>query len=353
MLFFLAAVFGIGFLVLIHEAGHFILAKLTGVKVKEFFIGLPFGPEIFSFQWGETRYGIRWVLLGGYVSLHGEKPEDGETGDEGSFYNQPAYKKIAITLAGPLFNYVFALLVVAFFFMRGVYFPSTTIYKVEKGSPAHISGLIPGDKIVKVGGKEVRSWEELTNVIKSQPNKQTKITLIRNKNIKEIEAKIGMKNKKGYLGIQPRLEKISFPFFKALKEGAAFTWWQTKFTVLLIVKTVSEGTLLKYTTSVVGATAITTEAARVGWDSFLSVLAAISLALALANLLPILPADGGNLLIQLYEGLTRRRVDPKVLQSLQIAGLALLGFIFVYVIFSDIKILLTRGVHGFFEISPP
>ncbi len=352
MLFFLAAVFGIGFLVLIHEAGHFILAKLTGVKVKEFFIGLPFGPEIFSFQWKETRYGVRWVLLGGYVSLHGEKSGE-EAGDKDSFYNQPAYKKIAITLAGPLFNYVFALLVVAFFFMRGVYFPSTTIYKVEKGSPAQVSGLISGDKIIKVGEKKVGSWEELTNVIKSQPNRQVKIILIRNKNIKEIKAKIGMKNKKGYLGIQPRLEKISLPFFKALKEGAAFTWWQTKFTVLLIVKTVTEGTLLKYTTSVVGATAITTEAARVGWDSFLSVLAAISLALALANLLPILPADGGNLVIQLYEGLTRRRVNPKVLQSLQIAGLALLGFLFVYVIFSDIRILLTRGVHGFFEISPP
>lgn len=353
MWFFLLAVFGIGFLVLIHEAGHFILAKLLGVKVKEFFIGLPFGPELFSFQRGETKYGVRWVLLGGYVSLHGEKAEDENAQDKDSFYNQPAYKKIAITLAGPLFNYFFALLVVVFFFMKGVYLPSTTIYKVEKDSPAYKSGLVPGDKIIRVGKQAVESWDELSNAIKSQPGKKVNIVLLRNKVVKKIQAEIGIKDKKGYLGIQPRLEKVSLPFFAALKEGVAFTWWQIKFTFLLIMKTISQGTLLKYTTSVVGATAITTEAARVGWDSFLSVLAAISLALALANLLPILPADGGNLVIQLYEGLTRRRVNPKVLQSLQIAGITLLGFLFVYVIFSDIRILVTRGVHGFFEITPP
>lgn len=353
MLFFILAIFGIGFLVLVHESGHFILAKLLRIKVKEFYIGLPFGPEIFSFQRGETRYGVRWVLLGGYVSLHGEKPGEENSQDKDSFYNQPAHKKIAITLAGPLFNYVFALLVVVFFFMRGVYLPSNTIYKVEKGSPAQISGLVSGDRILKVGKKSVKNWDELSNAVKSQPGQEVVIILNRNDKLKKVRTKIGIKNGKGYLGIQPRLEKFSLPFFEALKEGAAFTWWQTKFTILLIVKTVYQGTLLKYTTSVVGATAITTEAARVGWDSFLSVLAAISLALALANLLPILPADGGNLVIQFYEGLTRRRINPKVLQSLQIAGLTFLGFLFVYVIFSDIRILITRGVHGFFEIAPP
>ncbi len=353
MFFWILAVFGIGFLVFIHELGHFLLAKALGVKVKEFFIGLPFGPAIFSFKWGETVYGFRWVLLGGYVSLYGEKPEEKESQDKSSFQNQPAYKKIAITLAGPFFNYLFALFIVVFFFMRGVYLPSTTIFKVEKSSPAAKAGLLPGDKILKVGEKVTISWDSLSTVIKSLPEKETVIVILRKGRILKIRVRIGVKGNNGYLGIQPSLVKVSFPFFKALREGVAFTWWQIKFTFLLLGKTVLQGTVLKYTTSVVGATAITTEAARVGWDSFLSVLAAISLALALANLLPILPADGGNILIQVYEGLTRRRINPKILQSLQFVGLTLLVFLFVYVIFSDLKILITRGVQGFFEITPP
>lgn len=346
------AIFGIGFLILIHEFGHFLMAKLFGVRVKEFFIGLPFGPKIFSFKLGETVYGVRLALLGGYVSLYGENAEE-ESRDKGSFQSQPAYKKVAITLAGPLFNYLFALLIVVFFFMRGVYMPSTKIFRVEKGSPAAKAGLLPGDRILKVGEKTVNSWDELSAAIKSLPGRETVIVIKREKRILKIEARTGVKENKGYLGIQPSLVKVSYPFLEAFREGIAFTWWQIKFTVLLLFKTISQGTLLKYTTSVVGATAITTEAARVGWDSFLSVLGAISLALALANLLPILPADGGNLLIQVYEGITRRRVSPKVLQSLQFIGITLLGFLFVYVILSDIRILVTRGVHGFFEITPP
>ena len=158
-----AAVIGLGLLIVFHEFGHFLLAKLSGVGVLTFSVG--FGPKIWVKKIGETEYCLSAFPLGGYVKMVGEDPEEevSPAEIEKSFAHKSLIKRIAIVVAGPGFNLLLAvLLLMVVFVFYGVPVMSTQVSGVEAGSPAEKAGIIKGDRIVAIDGQAVTEWEALS-----------------------------------------------------------------------------------------------------------------------------------------------------------------------------------------------
>jgi len=167
-----AAVIGLGLLIVFHEFGHFLLAKLSGVGVLTFSVG--FGPKLWVRKKGETEYALSAFPLGGYVKMVGEDPDEEVRQEdiEKSFAHKSLLKRIAIVVAGPGFNLLLALvLLIGVFTFYGVPVMSTQVSAVEAGSPAERGGILKGDRIIAIDGMPVKEWEALSRAIKSSGGK--------------------------------------------------------------------------------------------------------------------------------------------------------------------------------------
>ncbi len=151
----------LGFVVIFHEWGHYIVAKLCGAKVKVFAVGM--GPKVVGFKWGETEYNLCALPIGGYVNIAGMSPEDELTGESWEYLQLPAYRRILIVLAGPIMNFVLAFLLYSLIFTTfgKSYTGTQTIGDVPAGSIGWEMGLREGDKILSLNGHEVESWEDI------------------------------------------------------------------------------------------------------------------------------------------------------------------------------------------------
>lgn len=163
-------------LIFVHEFGHFIVAKLCGVKVLKFSIG--FGPRILGFRRGETEYALSWIPLGGYVKMAGEQTHDDLTPEEAArgFLAQPPWKRGLIVAAGPAFNLIFPILAYFFVFVGARDVLSNRIGSVEPGLPAAAAGLQPGDRVVEIDGAPVKTFEDLREAL--QPKHGQEIALV-------------------------------------------------------------------------------------------------------------------------------------------------------------------------------
>jgi regulator of sigma E protease len=177
----LAVAFALGVIIIVHEAGHLLVAKAFGIRVLTFSIG--FGTRLVAFRRGETEYRISAVPLGGYVRLAGENAEDG-TGDSRDFVSRPRWQRILVYLAGPLMNVLLSIGLFASLFMVGIEVPNLPnmpplIDSVEKGSPAAAANLQRGDLVLKVNGEAVPSWQELSFDLITSPAKPLLLTVQR------------------------------------------------------------------------------------------------------------------------------------------------------------------------------
>ena len=162
----------LGVLVFVHELGHFVVARLCGVRVEVFSLG--FGKKILSYKKGDTVYCISLIPLGGYVKMYGEQPGD-EIPDNlksVSFTHKNVWQRIAIVLAGPLMNLFFAVLVFGFIFYRGEDVRSARLAEIQPGSVAEKSGLQSLDKVLKINDQSVKTYEELQNIFNENINKK-------------------------------------------------------------------------------------------------------------------------------------------------------------------------------------
>ena len=343
----LAVVFGLGFLVFIHELGHFSVAKFYKVKVLKFTLG--FGREIWGFTKGDTRYSVCLFPLGGMLAMAGENPDEA-TGKKDEFLSLPFYKKILIIFAGPLMNYIFAILLFAFIFnLWGIASISdeAIIGALAKDSCAQKAGLLINDKILSIDGENIENWEALTTSLKDKAEKDINLKILREDNELEFNFVLD-KNPttgSGMLGIQPLVTKEKVSFLNSFRLAYGTALYQTTFTLQYLWDK-----LIKWekpeVAGPIGVIQFMANSAKSGFESYLRLVAVISVALGLFNLLPIPLVDGGMIVLFLVEGIIRKKISTKVISIYNYIGLGLILLIFLFATYSD---LIRLGIGKLFK----
>ena len=355
MIYIISTLIVLGVLIFVHEFGHYFFAKLFKVHVLKFSLG--FGTPIFKFKKKETEYMISPIPLGGYVKLLGED-KDEEIDDklkEFAFQNKHPFQKIMIIFGGPLFNFIFAAIVFAFLFVKGVPVLQPYVGDLQKGFPAAKAGIKKGDKIISVNGFNIYSWDELSKMVAKSHGKPLKIGVLRGKNkifftikpkVKKIKNIFSEEKERYFIGVIADTNKFvvkHYNPFTALYRGILETYKWIKLTVLSIVKIFERVIPLKTLGGPILIGKIAGEQAKEGVPNFLFFLAVISVNLGVLNLFPIPILDGGHIVIISVEALLRREIDVKKLEFFQKIGLTLLIFLMGIAFYNDILRLLKGG----------
>lgn len=346
-----AAVIGLGLLIFVHELGHFLVAKYTGVGVERFSIG--FGPRILGRTYGETEYRLSAIPLGGYVKLVGESPEDSGAVTSNSFAAQSVWVRLAIVSAGPAFNVLMAVFIYSAIYMVGVPRIPALVGDVLPKSPATRAGLTKGDKILSINGHSIELWQDLKQVVSRSAGQELTlvierggrhITLVvvpeltRDKNI------FGEPIEEGRLGIGASDDRIykSYMPHVAIWKGTERTLDLTKLTVLSVIKLI-QGTLpVKSIGGPIMIVQMTGEQAKVGFFSYVSFIALLSINLAILNLLPIPILDGGHILFLAAEIVMGRPLSVKWREIAQQVGLVIIFSLILFAFLNDITRLVAR-----------
>ncbi len=341
-----SALIGLGILIVIHEFGHFLVAKKTGVGVLTFSIG--FGPKLLGRKIGETEYLLSAFPLGGYVKMVGEDPEEEvQTTDiQRSFSHQGLVKRMAIVAAGPLFNLLLAVVIFLVIFVSyGVPVLTTGVGGVEPNSPAFRSGIQQGDRIVGVDGREVKKWEELSSRIKESQGRSLKFRLQRDSQELEIAVQPIRKEGKNIFGERQENWAIGIASEVAIEKGdpllavgQAFskTGEYSMLTLVALYKMVKGDVSPKNLGGPLLIAQMASQQAREGLGSFFFFVAILSVNLGTLNLLPIPVLDGGHLLFFLLEGILGRPVKLKHRERAQQVGIFVLIMIMIYAFYNDI-----------------
>ena len=340
LMYALAFLVVLGIVVLVHEYGHFAAARACGVKVYEFAIG--FGPQLFSWKRGETLYAVRALPLGGMCRLAGmddsDLPEEQmEEDDPRSFLNRPIWQRVLIVVAGPLMNFVLAVVILSVLFSSyGV--PMASVVEVFDGSPAEAAGFESGDKIVSIDGKPVASVAGFINTVASSAGKKLIVEALRDGEtiiidvtpIRDAEENIGR------VGMS-LVEVYSKSGTGAAIVGSLRYTWGIVDTTLASMGAALAGRVKPEVAGPVGIAGMSAQAARAGFPSLMMLVALISTSLGLLNLMPIPFLDGGWVLFLIIEAVRGKPLSPQVEGFLRFIGLALLMLLLVYATVSDIS----------------
>lgn len=328
---------GLTFLIAIHEFGHLIAAKLSKVKVTDFFVG--FGPKIFSFKKGDTTYGLAAILFGGYVKLVGSDVIDQEEKvEEGSLLKAPLRSKLFIILMGATMNILaaFIILAVALGF-RGVGQPTNVVAGTEKGSPAY-KVLKPSDRILEIEDRKIDNWNTLSREIKKYPNKKVVFRIKRGNSIKLFSIRLTVRENKGFLGIEPETKRIrSLSIGESIKASMFIMYFMTlKISFLIFgALTGQAAPLVKSSTSIVGAVYIGAKQTKSFLD-YLSIIGYFSFILAYINLLPIPPLDAGRAVLYIIEKIKGRPIRKNITIAINALGLVFLLTMFILLLAKDL-----------------
>lgn len=351
-----AAVVGLGILIVFHEFGHFLFAKLSRVGVLTFSVG--FGPKLWVKKKGETEYALSAFPLGGYVKMVGEDPdEEVEQADiERSFAHKPLLKRVAIVFAGPGFNLLLAvLLLMVVFLFYGVPVLSTQVGGVEPGSPAERAGIQKGDTVLALNGQPVKDWEELSSGIKKsgggsitlQLRRDGQETTVAVQPVKKEGRNIfGEKRDEWMIGIgsQMSIEKGSPGL--AIVRAFQQTYEYARITLLALYKMVVGEVSPRNLGGPILIAQMAGQQAQEGLGSFLAFLAVLSINLGVLNLLPIPVLDGGHLLFFVVEAVIGRPVAVRHREMAQQVGVFLLMLLMVYAFYNDIARFFEKQVGG-------
>ena len=348
-------------LIFVHEFGHFIAARIAGVGVLKFSLG--FGPKIIGKKIGETEYALSWIPLGGFVKLLGESgneelpPED----EKRSFFKQPVWKRMLIVLAGPVFNFLLAIVIFAIVFMYGLPNLAANIGEVQKDSAAFEAGMMNGDKIITLDGRKIILWEEIKPIIADSKGKEIEAIVERGAERKHILVKPRLSKAKNIwgeeestylIGVSPAGNTIierRNPW-DAVIGSISKTWDISKLTILAVVKML-EGVVSPRT---LGGPIFIAQAsgamAKEGIIPFILFMAILSINLGVINLFPIPVLDGGHILFYVIEIVIRREVSVKFKEMSQQIGFVILLMLMLFVIFIDVERLNIKFVNDITKI---
>jgi regulator of sigma E protease len=334
---------GISFLVFVHELGHFLFAKWAGVQVDAFAIG--FGPPIVKFRIGETDYRLNWIPLGGYVQMAGEFEND-EPGAKNPrlFYNRPIYARIAVIVAGVLFNILAAILMLSLAY--GIYGQQVgpgqkadyiRVNSVTVGSPADRSGIKPGDKIVTINGQKLETYDTFTKGVQTSPSLQLGIDRDGQQLQVEVVPKIlpGSGNQKK-IGVEIIATKRA-TLLQSVTMASKETWNLLVMIVSGLKQMVTGHVAMDDLAGPVKIIQYTGQASKAGFNNFLYFLSLLSVNLAVLNILPLPALDGGRLVVLLVELLRGgKRLKMEVEAMINTIGFALLILLMILVTIKDV-----------------
>ena len=335
------AIIGLSLIIIAHELGHFFSAKMGGIYVEEFFIG--FGPKIFKFKSkGGTAFGIRAIPVGGYNKLLGMDREEAIPSGmkDRAFGNKPFYKKFLVCIGGSAFNIILAVILIGIFLSFAA--PTTIIDYIKPGSSADINGFRVGDRFIALNDRQIESWDDFSAITKEYPGEEVTYTVTRDGKALEIKAVLGSIEGQGYLGISPsysfspRYALKEFGFFGLIKESFKITWDISVFYVKAIGMLFSGKIPISEARPVspVGVISIFQQSASIGIQNFIFLVALVSILLGFGNLIPILPLDGGNIVLIIIESIRKKPVPKKFLVVSNSIGIFILisiliiGFVF-------------------------
>ncbi len=345
----LAAIAVLGILIVVHEFGHFIVAKKSGVGILKFSVG--FGPKLFGRTVDGTEYVVSAIPLGGFVKMVGEDPDSDEPVDEAiSFSHQALWKRCAIVLAGPVFNLLFAFLAFSLVYLvngKPVQNEVAEIGYVQKDQPAAAAGFLPGDVITAVDGVEIGSWAALSEAIRASEGRELSVDVLRDeapltlavepaeRDTKNIYGEV-VGDKYYAIGIQVADKREPVGLVGALTGG----FQRTSFWITVIATSVYKLVLGDIPAEEIGGPLLIAQAAgsqaEDGLEPLIRFMAIISINLGILNLLPIPVLDGGHLLFFLIEGVMRRPLDLRQREVAQQVGLVILIALMAFAFYNDI-----------------
>jgi regulator of sigma E protease len=348
--------------VFVHEMGHYLVGRLCGIGVQAFSVG--FGPELVGFN---DRHGTRWKLcaipLGGYVKFVGDMSVTSSQVDAQaiealseaerkiSFHTQPVWKRAATVFAGPLFNFLLTIVVFAVLFVAyGRYVSEPVVAEVTAGSPAEEAGIRPGDRFVSVDGSKVESFSDVQRLVSGRAGDAITFVLLRDgkdvtvtatPRLMEQEDALGNKIKVAIIGVvnnqeagQPRL--VTYGPGGALVAAVEETGhiiertgqFLTRFAVGREDKCQLGGP--------VKIAGMAGQAAKLGFEWLVQLVALLSVGIGILNLLPIPPLDGGHLVFYAAEAVMRRPLSERVMEALYRTGMFLVLAFMVFVFWNDL-----------------
>lgn len=315
-------------IVFFHEMGHFILARKNGVKVLEFALGM--GPVLLSRTKGDTQYSLRMLPLGGFCKMEGE---DEAAESETSFSVKGPWQRLSIILAGPIMNFILAILLfIGLNYYMGV--PSLTVREVILDSPAAKAGIVAGDTLEKINDEPLKSWDDLTKMIRETQGELDITLLHKDKTSSKITLTPTQKDGVRQIGIYHENERnlfnaISYSFKQT---GAMFKEFFLFFGRLFRGQVSSADVA-----GPIGLVKVVDDVTRSGFISVILFTALFSMNLGVLNLLPLPALDGGRLVFILIELLRGKPIDPDKEGMVHLIGFVLLMMLMVFVTFLDIK----------------
>lgn len=353
-----SAIIVLGILVFAHELGHFLVAKKLKVGVVTFSLG--FGPKLIGKKIGETQYQISAFPLGGFVKLIGENPEE-EVKEEDlprSFSAQPIWKRGLIVSAGPLFNFILAVVLFSMINLSGIPFYPSKIGEVTPGLSAERAGLKDGDVVLSIDGKNISKWDELAKVIRNSGGKELLIKVKRDGEVHEIQVTpqssksqniFGEEVTLFMIGIKPGEEVVIEKANPLVAIGTGFvqTWNGLKLTVISIVKLIQGKIPAKTIGGPILIGQLAGEQAKRGLLSLVLFTAILSINLGLINLFPIPILDGGHFIFLGLEAILRKPLSIKKMEIAQQIGLVLIILLMLFAFYNDLIRIFSPGGFKF------
>ncbi len=333
-------------LIIVHEFGHFIVAKKMKVRVEQFSLG--FGPVLFKKKRKETEYSLSLFPLGGFVKMAGDNLDEFK-GEPDEFLSQKPYRRFLIIFCGPLLNYLLGILFFAMIFFLGYPSLTTKVGGLMDGFGAQEAGIMAGDRIIAVDGKKVEYWEELQKIVYAKNSDDfVKVKLLReNQNLelsvrikeKQLEGQVDSKKSFGLLGITPADEIVT------VRYGLLKSFWKgfLKAKDVTLVTYKALGSMITGRISVkdsmtgpLGIFFITSKAASLGIIAVMQLMAVLSLSLAIFNLLPFPILDGGHIALLGLEKIRRKPLGLQAEHIINKIGVSFIIFLAVFVTYNDI-----------------
>ena len=332
----LAAIVLFGVLITVHELGHFLVAKGTGMLVTEFSIG--FGPKLIQKKVGETLYSLRMCPLGGYNRIAGMEP--GEAVTPRGFNGRPLWARMLVILAGPFMNFLLPfLLFFGIFAVSGLTLPvnKPVVGSLMEGYPGAAAGLQAGDRLVSINGRKLEKWNDINSLVQENGPKPGKVVIRRDgrEMTLTLQPRFDGESKRFLIGVRPPLEHRQLSLWESLKTAGLAVG---KTTVAMVdgLRKMITGKVRADIAGPIGVAHMAGDVAAQGAVPYLEFMAFLSLNLAVLNLVPIPALDGGQFLVLVVEGLLGHALAPKAKEIIQMIGVACIVALTIFATMHDL-----------------